>query len=193
VPQGGRPPVDRNVYSFEGTFVAPPEVVLDTSFVVDALVTTQSRHQACRLFLDIIAATGSTVYFNNLLVVELWEAAYAIKLRELHGGAWRRHRHDGRTRRPAKQLRLKMSEAWSTALEALDTVVIELGEVSSAAPLFMLYGLSATDAVHAATAAYVDVRPFLTLDHHFSHVPGHVLELWVPQNRVRPCREARRR
>jgi len=36
--------------------------------------------------------SGSVVYFNTLLVIELWEAAYAIKLRGRHGGQWRRHR-----------------------------------------------------------------------------------------------------
>lgn len=191
MPQIGRPPAERNVYSFEGMLLAPSELVLETSFVVEALVTTQPRHQACRMFLSAIADTGGTVYFSNLLIAELWEAAYAIALRELHGGRWRSHRHDGRSLRPATRLRARMEEAWNTALEALNAVVIEVGEVQSGVPQFMARGLNSFDAVHAATAAYVDVRPFVTLDYHFSLVPEDELVLYVSQHRVRACRQRR--
>ena len=77
MPPVGRRTAERNVFSFEGRLLAPPELVLDTSFVVDALVATQPRHAVCRAFLDAIRDSGSVVYFNTLLVVELWEAAYA--------------------------------------------------------------------------------------------------------------------
>lgn len=191
MPPLGRPPAERSVFSFEGRLLSPPELVLDTSFVVDALVTTQARHQACQIFLGAIADTGATVYFNRLLEVELWEAAYAIALRAQHGGRWRKHRHDGRSRRPATRLRTRMAEAWSTARDALDTVVIELNEVAAAVPTVMRRGLSASDAVHAATAMYVDVRPLVTLDYHFSLLSERDLELYVPENRVRACRQRR--
>jgi hypothetical protein len=87
MPPVGRRAAERNVFSFEGRLLAPPELVIDTSFVVDALITTQPRHDACRAFLDAIRDSGSVVYFNMLLVAELWEAAYAIKLRRRHGGS----------------------------------------------------------------------------------------------------------
>jgi predicted nucleic acid-binding protein len=191
MPPVGRRPAERNVFSFEGRLLAPPELVLDTTFVVDALAITQPRHDACRAFLDAIRDSGSVVYFNTLLVVELWEAAYAIKLRRRHGGQWRRHRHDRRSLRPAKALRDTLHDAWRTALQTLSVVAVDFGEVVDGTPEFMGYGLSSSDAVHAATAAYVDVRSFVTLDYHFSLVPARQLELYVPQSRVGACRKRR--
>jgi predicted nucleic acid-binding protein len=191
MPPVGRRQAERNVFSFEGRLLSPPELVIDTSFVVDALVAAQPRHDACRAFLDAIRDSGSVVYFNRLLVVELWEAAYTIKLRERHGGRWRGHRHDRRSLRPAKTLRDTLHDAWRAALQGLNIVVVDLGEVVERVPEFMSYGLGSSDAVHAATAAYVDVQPFVTLDYHFSLVPERQLELYVPQKRVSACRKRR--
>lgn len=173
--------------------MAPSEVVLDASFVVDALLGSQPRHDACRAFLDAIAASGSVAYFNVLLVAELWEAAYTIKLRELHGRRWRTHREDGRSLRAAGRARDGLNAAWSAALEALNAVSVDVGEILTEVPAFMRYGLSSSDAIHAATAAYVDVRAFVTLDYHFSLVPPRLLDLYVPQSRVSACRTRRAR
>lgn len=132
------------------------------------------------------------MFFNRLLEAELWEAAYQIALRELHPGKRASDvRHDGRTRRRGKRLRSQVEEAWDTVLNALDWVDTELVEVGPWVGEMMGYGLSSYDAVHAATAAYVDVRPFVTLDYHFSCVPQRYLELYVPTNRVAPCRKRR--
>jgi predicted nucleic acid-binding protein len=192
MPPVGRRVAERSVFPFEGRLLAPPELVLDTSFVVDALAVTQPRHDACRAFLDAMRDSGSVVYFNTLLVVELWEAAYAIKLRKRHGRQWRRHRHDRRSLRPAKAFRDTLHDAWRTALQTLSVVAVDVGEVVERAPEFMGYGLGSSDAVHVATAAYVDVLPFVTLDYHFSLVPQSRLELYVPQGRVSVCRRRRR-
>jgi predicted nucleic acid-binding protein len=192
MPPVGRPPAERSVHTFEGVLLAPHELVLDTSFVVDALVRTQPRHAACSTFLAAIADTGGIVYYNSLLEVELWEAAYATTLRALHGGRWRDRRTDGRCRRPARRLRNRMEDAWNTALDALNAVRIEVSEVASVVPQMMGYGLGSSDAVHAATARYADVLPFVTLDFHFTHVPQRLLDLYVPEDRVRACRRSRR-
>jgi predicted nucleic acid-binding protein len=192
MPPAGRRLPERNVFSFEGRLLAPPELVLDASFVVGSLVTTQPMHEGCRMFLNAIGDSGSVVYFNTLLDVELWGAAYAIKLREHHGGHWRRRRQDRRSLRPATIFRETLDDAWRTALGALDAVVVDVGEVVEKVPEFMSYGLGSSDAVHAATAAYVNVLPFVTLDYHFSLVPQTRLELYVPQGRVNACRKRRR-
>jgi hypothetical protein len=84
-----------------------------------------------------------------------------------------------------------LDDAWRTALGALSAVVVDVGEVVEGVPEFMSYGLGSSDALHAATAAYVDVLPFVTLDYHFSLVPQSRLELYVPQNRVSACRKRR--
>src|SRR5437588_9558201 len=163
----------------------PRELVLDTSFVVDALIPSQARHVECRMFLGYMAAAESTVFFNRLLEAELWEAAYKIALKELHPK--RRAgdvRQDRRTLRRAKTLREEVDAAWRQVLTALDWAAIDLAEVERWLPRMMAYGLTSFDAVHAATAAaYVAVRPFVTLDYHFSFVPEGELELYVPTNR----------
>ena len=69
---------------------------------------------------------------------------------------------------------------------------IEVSEVQEWVPGMMGYGLNSFDAVHAATAVYTGVRPFVTLDYHFSLVSEVELELYVPSNRVKACRDRRR-
>lgn len=166
--------------------------MLETSFVVDALIDTQSRHEECQAFLEDIATAESTIFFNRLLEAELWETAYVIALRELHPSRRARDvRHDGRARRRARRLREEVEIAWHEVLDAVAWVDVDLGEVAQWLPEMMGFGLSSYDAVHAATAACVDVLPFVTLDYHFSFVPQRQLELYVPANRVRPCRDRR--
>jgi predicted nucleic acid-binding protein len=192
MPPLGRPPAERNVYSFEGRLLPPDELVLETSFVVDALIPSQSRHSECQAFLAHMADIQSRVFFNRFLEPELWEAAYKIALRERHPGSRAADvREDRRTLRRARTLQLEVANAWRDVLTALDWVVVELAEVESWLPRMMAYGLSSYDAIHAATAAYADVRPFVTLDYHFALVPQSSLQLWVPANRVRPCRQRR--
>jgi predicted nucleic acid-binding protein len=193
MPPVGRPPAERNVYPFEGMLVPPAEVVLDTSFVVHALVRSQSSHEECKSFLQNMALSGTTIFFNRFLEAELWETAYQITLQELHPGKKRKDvRRDGRTLRRGKALRGQVEVAWEEALSTLDSVRIELWEVEGWIPEMMTYGLSSYDAIHAATAAFTDVSAFVTMDYDFASVPQRKLQLWVPSHRVRPCRDRRR-
>jgi hypothetical protein len=51
-PTGGRRPVPRGVFAIEDQqFLLPDPIALDTSFVVEALLTTQPLHTACSAFL----------------------------------------------------------------------------------------------------------------------------------------------
>src|SRR5439155_9919712 len=128
--------------------VPPRELVLDTSFVVDALIPSQARHGECRTFLGYMAAAGSIVFFNRLLEAELWEAAYKIALKELHPKKRAAEvRHDRRTLRRAKTLREEVDEAWREVLTALDWADIDLSEVHAWVPHMMAYGLTSFDAV----------------------------------------------
>lgn len=191
----GRPSAPRGVYSFEEpTLVLPGELLLDTSVVVEALVRSQPRRQACRDLFERIADSGSTVFFNRLVEVELAEAAFVLALKERYGArAWRRQRYDGRARRRATRLLDEVLGAWSRLLEGLSWVVVELQEVSAAVPELMgQWGLSSYDAVHVATAVYVDVTDLATLDAGFSVVPADKLTLHVDSSRLRRCRELRR-
>jgi hypothetical protein len=72
--------------------------------VVEALIATQPLHAVCSAFLTRIDDSGVSVATSDLLPFELAEAAFAIALKERWGGTWRRHRPDGRARRPAARL-----------------------------------------------------------------------------------------
>lgn len=187
----GRPPSTRGIYSLDELVVPPPEIVLETSFVAEALLPSQRRHIACRDFLANVAV-ASTAYVSELLETELWETAYAIACRELQPRKKRQvARLDGRTRRRAKRLQQEMQEAWHAARDAMTWAAVGVGEVGEWVPKMMTYGLASNDAVHAATAAYADVKPMATTDFHFSRVPAALLTLYVPAERVRPCRDER--
>jgi predicted nucleic acid-binding protein len=190
----GRPAATRAVHSFEEVF-PPDELVLDTSFVFDALVSGEPRHEACREFLARIAEAGSVVYFNRLLEAELWELAYKAAIKERHRkGDWKKLRLDGRYRVPAKALQEEVESAWRDALKGLSWVEIEMREAAPWVPAVMAdWGLSSFDAFHAATAVYADVEAIVTLDAHFGQVPPAYVDLYVPANRVAPCRQRRAR
>jgi len=172
--------------------VPPAQLVLDTSFVVEALIATQPRHLECHAFLAYVTQAGSRVHFNRLLELELWEATYRFALKELRFGRGTRNvRHEPRALRRAKAVREEVETAWREVLALIDSVTVDLGEVVAWVPQLMTCGVSSYDAVHAATAIYVGVRPLVTLDYHFSLVPEATLELLVPRNRVRACRDRR--
>lgn len=192
MPPARRAGVARNVYSFEGTLVPPDQLVLETSFVVDALISSQARHAECEGFLDNIVRARSKVVVNRFLELELWEATYRIALRELHPKKRSRDaRADHHALRRARALREEVEAAWRKVLSAFDRVVVELAEVQQRVPSLMGYGLTSYDAVHAATAGHANVWAFVTLDYHFAALPEADLQLWVPSSRVRPCRERR--
>jgi predicted nucleic acid-binding protein len=189
----GRSP-SRAVYSLdEPTLTFPREVVLDTSFVIDALLQGQPRHDECTAFLRRLAEQEVAVFFNRLLEVELLEATYRLVLKERFGRAeWRRRRLDGRARRRASRLTRELLEAWNGALRALNHSVVELDEVvSGIAKVMAQYGLSSYDAVHMATALRMGVRSMVTLDSGFAAIPAAQLELFVSSRQVSYCRSVR--
>jgi predicted nucleic acid-binding protein len=172
--------------------VPPGEVVLDTSFVVDALVPSQVRHEECQRFLAALVDANATVVYNRLLEAELWEAAYGIALQELHPGKPRKTaRRDGRSRRRAKRLRGEVATAWTDVLDNLNSIPIEVGEVAGLVPTQMEYGLKSYDAVHVATAIYAATRAFVASDYEFSFVPRRDLDLYIVSGKVAACRLAR--
>lgn len=190
----GRPPLERNVYSFEDpSLVVPAEVVLDTSFVVNALIGTEKHYEVCAAFLVRLAEAESVVYFNRLLEIELVETAFKIAVKEQHGSnAWPKKRNDGRVRRRAGRLTERLLTSWHELLESLPHACIELDEVSSAVLRMMTsHGLASMDAAHAATAEYVGADGLVTTDAGFGNVPGEELRLYVDASRVRSCRQRR--
>ena len=190
----GRPRATRNVYSFEDpTLIAPAEVVVDTSFVVHALIPRQPLHAQCQAFLAHLSGSDCTLFFNRLLEVELAESVFKIAVKEQHGGrAWPSKRFDGRVRRRAARILEETTEAWSTVLEAMNWGRIELEEVVELVPdLMKTFGLSSNDAVHAATVSYTGTSILVTTDSDFAVVADDQLTLLTSSSLVASCRRKR--
>jgi len=120
-PTGGRRPViTRGVFAIEDhELLLPDPLALDTSFVVEALLTTQPLHGVCDAFLTRIFDSGVSVVTSDLLAVELAETAFAIAMKERWRGKWRAHRTDGRSRRRAGRL---MNDTMSHCNDLLSSI-----------------------------------------------------------------------
>src|SRR4051794_10643175 len=118
MPPVGRPPLARGVYSYEDAArPCPVEALVDTSFIVEAVIKTQPGHQASQAYLARLLAAGTTLYFNRLLEMELAETAFQIALREQYGSKrWKQARYDGRARRRAGRLMEQAQDAWEDVL-----------------------------------------------------------------------------
>lgn len=185
----------RGVWSIEDPNIAVPgELVLDTSFVVEALLPAQPLHSLAEVYLERITVAGATIYFSGILEIELLEAVFKADLKRRHGSNhWQKMRHDGRARRPATRLMREVILAWNAALHALDFVVIDVQEVLQAVPDLMAdYGLGSNDAVHTATAMRANVRAIVTLDAGFAAVPEATLQIYTDRSRLRVCRGYRK-
>lgn len=189
----GRPPLPRGVYSYESTSLpCPAEALLDTSFVVEALLPRQPGHTAAQEYITRLLSAGTTIYYNRLLEMELAETAFKIALKERFGGRhWARMRHDGRARRRAGRLMENARSAWDDVLGYFPYACIELHEVTSeVAELMRRYGLSSYDAVHAASALYAGA-PIVSRDAGFAALPASQLAIFTDASRVTVCRQRR--
>jgi predicted nucleic acid-binding protein len=169
----GRPPAARQVFSFQDTSAPlPNEVLLDTSYVVEALIASQPLHAAAVDFLVHLAEKGVRVRFSSLLELELAETAFQLALKEKHPKDWRRFRHDGRARRRATRLMTGVRDAWREVLGFLDHSRIAVDDVTADVPCLMSrYGLASYDAVHAATALQPEPVGIVTTDVGFCALP----------------------
>jgi predicted nucleic acid-binding protein len=184
------------VHSFEdATIPCPASIVLDTSFVVEALIPTRRLHDAARQYLGRLYSAGTTIYFNRLLELELAEAAFRLALRERFGRkAVAQYRRDGRARRRAAKLMANTILGWELTLLLFESACVEPHEVRAAVPeLMRRYGLASYDAVHVATAVFVDTSAMLTTDVGFSAVPASLLTIYTDASRVAECRRRRAR
>jgi predicted nucleic acid-binding protein len=192
-PTGGRRPATRGVFAIEDqALVLPDPIALDTSFVVEALLSTQPLHAVCDDFLTRIGDSGVTVVTSDLLAVELAETAFAIALKERWGRRWRGHRTDGRARRPATHLLNDTISRYETLLLSLDHFPVPLADTANVARNFMTsYGIASYDAVHAASAIAADAEAIVTLDTGFGLLPASVLTVYTDRSRLASCRKKR--
>jgi predicted nucleic acid-binding protein len=194
-PAAGRRPATRGVFAIEEPeLLLPDPIALDTSFVVEALITTQPLHRVCSAFLTRIGDSGVSVVTSELLRVELAEAAFAIGLKERWGSQWRRHRTDGRSRPRAGRLLNDTISRYDELLGTLGHFPISLGRViRSPISLMTDYGIASYDAVHAASALAASAEAIVTLDTGFALLPPSMLTIYTDRSRVASCRSKRGR
>ena len=189
----GRRAGTRGVFAIEDpALLLPDPIALDTSFVVEATISTQPLHGPCTAFAERILDTGVTVVASELLEVELAEAAFAIALKERWGGQWRRHRTDGRVRRRGKRLVADVTARYRQLVAAVRYVPVPLGRISDqAATLMADHGLASYDAVHAATAIAAGCEAIVTTDTGFGLLPSSTLVIYTDRSRVASARNKR--
>jgi predicted nucleic acid-binding protein len=192
-PTGGRQPVPRGIFAIEDQqLLLPDPIALDTSFVVEALLTTQPLHPACGAFLKRIFDSGVTVVTSDLLAVELAESAFAITLKERWGGRWRGHRTDGRSRRPATRRLNHTVMSYEALLSPVNHLPIPVRRVTADARVLMTdFGIASYDAVHAASAIAAGAEAIVTLDTGFALLPSTQLAIYTDRSRVTSCRNKR--
>ncbi len=194
-PTDGRRPVPHHVFAIEDEkLLLPDPIALDTSFVVEALLTTQPLHAVCDALLTRILDGGVTVVTSDLLAVELAEATFAHAMKERWRGKWRAHRTDGRSRPRAAHLMNDTISRYRDLLLSIDHFPVPLGDVTTAATKFMTdYGIASYDAVHAASAIAAGAKAIVTLDTGFALLPSPQLTIYTDRSRLASCRKKRTR
>lgn len=189
----GRPALVRGIYNFEdATLDVPPEVVLDTSFVVAALNASEPTHRQAVDYLQRLTDEQSVLIYNRLLEVELIEVAFKLAVQERHGRRRIYKRRDGRVRRRAGRLAQELRDSWGEIVDTRPSLRVELEEVSDDVLDAMCdWGLASYDAVHALTAIYAEAPAMVTLDTGFADVPQQDLNVYVNATRVPDCRRRR--
>jgi predicted nucleic acid-binding protein len=191
----GRAHATRGVFTIEDAgLLLPDAVALDTSFIVHALIESQSLHGPCSTFLERLVAEEVTVVVSELLEVELAEVTFRIALTERWGRAWRRHRTDGRVRRRGQRLLDDVQGRYRLLLDAVTEAPIPLAPVAgSAARLMTDCGLASYDAVHAATAVAAGADAIVTTDSGFGLLPPSLLAIYTNRRHLAACRALRPR
>lgn len=134
----GRPPATRNVFAFDSApSPLPNEVLLDTSYVVEALITTQPQHRSAVDFLVRLAEDDVAPRFSEMLELELAETAFQLALKERHKRDWKRSRHDGRVRPRAARLMSGVADAWQEVLSYFDYTRVTIHDVVAEVPRLM--------------------------------------------------------
>lgn len=190
---GGRRPASRGIFAIEEPeLLLPNPIALDTSFVVEALISTQPRHRACNAFLTQIVERDLSVVTSELLRVELAEASFAIALKERWGGQWRHHRTDGRARRRATRILTDTLSRYDEMLGTITHISVRLDRViGMATTLMSTHGLASYDAVHAASAIAAGAQAIATTDTGFALLPPTLLSIYTDRSRITSCRNKR--
>ena len=173
MPPRGRKPQSHNVFAFDDSSCPTlGSVLLDTSFVFEALSTNQPRHEASSAFLSQLAADNVKIAFSSILELELAESAYKVAIKERFPNKRRvAMRRDGRALRRATRLCDDLLGNWSQILDFFEWRCVELDSVKPDYLAYMKLGIQSYDAAHLATASGLKLDAVITLDTGFGLAP----------------------
>ena len=151
------------------TWEPPSAVVLDTNVVAEAFLTDEPEHLACDELFRRLASHRTTVVFNRLLELEMWEVVFNQALRNVPHRERRHRRFERESRRDAVTAMNRAERYWTELLGTLDWRCVEVEDVADAVPdLMRNYGLQSYDAVHAATLLASGVTDLVSRDAGFA-------------------------
>ena len=188
-----RPRRTRDVYSFErADWRAPPNILIDTSVVVGAILPNEAHHVACAQLLTRLAGSASVLVRTPLLEPELCEALYRIALAERWGKQKARSmRNDGRARQRANRLLEQGLSAWRGILGSLKHAVITFDDDLDRLQGLIGLGVGSYDACHIGAGIASGVVDIATVDHGFALVPEETVRLHVPSELTGSMRRRR--
>ncbi len=131
--------LNRSVVAFDVPEWKPPEMVLlDTNVAAEALLTGASEHAECVALFQRLTDEKTTVVFNGLLEIELWETVFNADLRDRHPRKQMRHvRFTQAARCHAAAALDEAQRRWERMIAPIDWVRVELHEVADAVPDLM--------------------------------------------------------
>lgn len=186
----GRPPATRNIFDLATTHL-PGLIAVDTSAVVAALIDSEPQHTIYADAFARLVGDGAVLGYSELLEVELAEASFAIALKRRHGGRWHARRRDGRVRSAGARLHDDVQERWTAIITNVDHRPVPISSVTTDTPWLMrAFGLNSYDAVHAATAIYLN-SAILARDVHFGSLPAALLSIYTDSTRLAASRAGR--
>lgn len=170
-------------------------MILDTNVVAEALLPGEDEHVECAALMKALGDAGTTVVFNDILELELWEVLFNAALRQRHSGKKLRYvRYDNRVRPRAAKLLEQGQKSWAELLTTWTYSRVKVDEVAADVPAVMKkYGFQSYDAVHAATILATGIPDFVSRDLGFSKMKPTDAQLHTTKSRLRNTRQRRLR
>lgn len=156
-----------------------PDVYLDTSVLLGAMMPGSTNADACEDFCAQIASQGRRVYYSQTVYVELSQALRKMATRADRVASGMREQFGLDRWEPDIHIRQRWMQYGVEQFDQLRERFIDAFELPfdrsiwlQSIDLMVEYFLQAHDAVHAATARAYGLRAFATTDADFVRVTG---------------------
>ena len=187
--------LNRSVVAFDAHDWTPPQLaVVDTNVIAEALVEDQPEHPECARLVKRLEES-TTIVFNRLMEIELWESVFNLTLRKRYPRKQLRHvRYDAGARSEAVSSIHEAQRRWQEVLESVPWISVEFDEVARMVPDLMCnYGFQSYDAVHVGTMLISGATDLITRDNGFAALLPEDARIHTTQARLAATRDRRQR